>query len=126
MNKKKPTELQALQDQWYKKLKESGFTDIEHKDGSINRAFSRSDNWKDESLRQLTIDYYCMCTHFLNENKFKDEVERVIWEYHTEGLSIRDTVKLLSQTLNIKRTRVQVWTTVNTLQKLMKGLYLSV
>lgn len=127
MSNRKKTEYERVRDVWYKKLKKEGFEDIEHYDGSINIGTPRSLNWGDELQRQLVQDYYCMAYHFLNEFPFETPLDKIIWEYHAEGLSIRDIVKVLKQTRVARGTnRIRVWKTVKKLEDTMKGLYLSV
>lgn len=115
----------ALQAEWYKKLADSGYEDIEYKDGSIRSCSPRSTRAKDPSLRQATQEYYYMSYHFLNEYKFETELEKVIWEYHTEGISVRSICKLLSDTEVAKMSRWAVWDTIRRLETEMKRRYLS-
>lgn len=42
-------------------------------------------------------EYYIMAEHFLNEYKFKSNFERIIWEYHTNGMSARNILKTLKK-----------------------------
>lgn len=121
----KKTEYERIRDVWYKKLKDSGFEDIEQPGGSINSGVPRSMNFQEEDLRQITQDYYCMAYHFLNSYEFDSELERVIWDYHTNGLSLRNIVKLLKQTKVSKASKDKVWRIVSRLENIMKGLYLS-
>jgi len=122
----KKTEYERIRDVWYKKLKDSGFEDIEQPGGSINIGAPRSIHFQEEDLRQITQDYYCMAYHFLNSYEFDSELERVIWDYHTNGLSNRAIGKLLKQTKISKISRDMVWKIVSRLENIMKGLYLSV
>lgn len=121
------TDLKSLQKIWYDKLKKSGFTDIEHGD-TINCGVPRSAKWEDPIVRQSTQDYYGMAYQFLHSHKFDSELEKVIWEYHAEGLSIRDIVKVLNKVLLRRRktNRIRVWKIISRLVAEMKRLYLSV
>lgn len=122
----KKTDYDRIKSVWYKKLKDEGFKDIEHDDNSINASsLSRSFKWKDPELRQIVQDYYAMAYHFLNEHAFTNELEKVMWEYHTNGLSIRNIVKLLNQVSSEKTNRIKVWKIIKKLEDTMKGLYLS-
>lgn len=122
---------------WYKKLKKSGFDDIERdehrlKVNTLDRigrnTFSRVDYTSDQlSQERLTAkivhdakqEYYYKAEHFLNSHKFESEKERVIWEYHANGLSIRDIVKVLNKA-KIKADRYKVWKIIYKLAKEMK------
>lgn len=125
--KSKKTELQRLQETWYKKLKNEGFNDIEYADGSIAVGVPRSLGWKDADLRVSTQEYYYMAYHFLNEYKFECERDRIIWEYHSNGISSRNIAKLLKQARLRKkgRSRDRIWVKIKELEAIMKGLYLS-
>lgn len=124
MSKSKKTELERLKEIWYKKLKDTGFDDIELSEQYSNRrSTSRSNDWIDPLLRQATEDYYTMAYHFLHSYEFESEIEKVIWEYHAEGLSIRNIVKILKD-VKVETNRIKVWKTVNRLTTIMKGLYL--
>ena len=125
MKARKKTNFKLEQEKWYKKLKESGFKDIEHADGSLNVTNPRSFHFKDEDLRQSVQDYYCMAYHFLNAYKFISELDKVMWEYHTEGLSIRNIVKTLNKAGFDKVNRTSVWKCIRRLENTMKELYLS-
>lgn len=114
-----------LKAEWDVKLIESGFKDIEYKDGSIKSCKPRSTRALDPSLRQATQEYYYMCYHFLNEHVFTSELEKVIWEYHTEGISVRNICKLLKTANVATMTRWSVWDTIRRLESIMKLKYLS-
>lgn len=127
MAKTKKTELNQLKDLWYQKLKETGFKDIENENGVIeDDGIPRSVNFQDEMQRQIVQDYYSMATCFLNAYKFESELEKVMWEYHTNGLPIRDIVKLINNTKVKTVSRTVVGEIIYKLTKVMKAMYLSV
>ena len=90
---------------WYKKLRDSGFTDIEEEDGKLKRYSSDflklptpdsrkysllSDNLKQEMIKnnfEYTVKYYDMAEQFLSSHKFRRVYERLIWKMHSEGIS---------------------------------------
>lgn len=123
---KKKTEYERLKEVWYKRLKDDGFKDIEHDDNSINIGIPRSIQGKDDVLRQSVQDYYCMAYHFLNEYEFDSELDKIMWEYHTNGLSARNISRLLKQTKVSTISRDRVWVKLRKLENIMKGLYLSI
>lgn len=116
---------------WYKKLKDSGFKDIEYNDVNENGPLMKSGpqsvkNTKNEILRDAVESYYRMCYHFLNWYDFENDTEKVIWEYHTEGLSVRKIVKIF-KILPLKQpSKEKVWKTVKRLETIMKSKYLSI
>lgn len=65
-----------------------------------------------------------MATKFLNDYKFETNRERIIWEYHTEGISVRDIVKLLKKARLKRVYRRIVWETISKLENTMKKMYM--
>jgi len=116
----------ALQDKWYKKAKDSGFQDIEYGDGSIRNCRPRTITNMDPVLRQAKEEYYTMAYHFLYEHKFKSLLEQIIWEYHTEGISVRNIAKILTETKVKVIKRDAVWRIIVKLESEMKAQYLSI
>lgn len=110
---------------WYKKLKESGFRDIEYDNPLllIERGYPNSADYKDAFLRDATEAYYRMCLHFLNAHEFQNPIEKTMWEYHSEGLGVRAITTTLAK-INIKTNRTAVWLIIKKHQKIMKQLYL--
>jgi len=98
MNNKK-TELNKLQAKWYKKLKATGFDELEYKDGSIKSCAPPSARKTHRAFifQQSTQEYYYMATHFLNDYKFESTKERNIWEYHANGLSVRSISRIFNK-----------------------------
>lgn len=135
------TEYDKLKKIWYKKLAKhkdkngEKFEDIEKneydfkKNTSLNRASGRNVSSSSRVSQDAKRDYYIMAEHFLNEHEFESRIERIIWEYHANGLSVRNIVKILNK-VNSKRAygnkvyRDRVWKIINTLETLMKKMYL--
>ncbi len=87
--------LQAL---WDKKLKDSGFNDIESRsDSLIQWQDSFHQGYHTEITLQAKKDYYIAAEHFLNYYPFKNEAEVRIWALHSEGVSIREIVGILDK-----------------------------
>jgi hypothetical protein len=120
---RKPT-FQELQTKWYEKLEKSGFKDIEKKHvGEMN--------WPSDFVRESRMigwqakqEYYRMAEHFLTEHKFKNRLERIIWEYHANGISVRNIVVTLQKVKVKGLDRNVVWKIVNKLETIMKKKYL--
>jgi hypothetical protein len=117
--------FKKLQKTWYKKLKKSGFEDIEYSDGSSKSCKPRTPRGLDPSLRQSIIDYYNMCDAFLNDHTFETELDKVMWEYHSNGISNMDIVLILKQTKVKKTNRDWVQKRLKDLKEQMKKRYLS-
>lgn len=84
---------------WYDKLKASGFEDIETPEGFLKQN-SASKFLSKKAIRsegRSKEEYYYMATKFLHDYKFENEMEKVIWEYHANGISYRDISKLMKE-----------------------------
>lgn len=86
--------LQQLQLEWYKKLKDSGFDDIEASETKLRdwsyRFVRRTINTNDD-----LAEYYRLAEFFVQDYKFETELERVIWEYHANGLNYPEILKIM-------------------------------
>lgn len=92
-------EFKALQARWNKKLEDEGFQDIETPDGRL-KGISHADFFKahyNQIDAQAKQEYYRCAGYFLYEYKFKNQLERKIWELHVEGIGIREIVKVLKK-----------------------------
>jgi hypothetical protein len=94
-------DLQALQKIWYKKLRDSGFEDIE--DVSSPQRFLKTwhstyffNRYTPETYEHKEM-YYRMCSHFLHEYAFPTDRLKEIWKMHTEGMSLRSMSFLLKK-----------------------------
>lgn len=88
------TDFKTLQKHWYKKLKEVGFEDIE--DTNSPREYLKT--WHStyfihrytKETFEAKAEYYRMACHFLYEYDFENNLDRIIWELHSDGKSFRD------------------------------------
>lgn len=92
-------EFESLQKEWYGKLKESGFEDIEWKEGLL-RGGSLDTRFGIKGLQfNLTnaeiIEYYDLAERFLSEYEFKNQYESTIWDHYSQGRSIREISDIL-------------------------------
>lgn len=99
---------------WYKKLKQSGFKDIEDskEDLIVHHSFDfmSHDPLRFDSNRR----YYELAGQLLNEHPFQDAVQKSIWRLHSEGNQNRAIAKKL------KVTEWRVFTTIRDLSTLIK------
>lgn len=87
-------EFKKLNKKWQKKLKDSGFNDLEEMgtNGTIrlkswaNSIFARSKH-HNSTQREATTEYYRLAGLFLHDYEFEDEEDKLIWELHSQGLS---------------------------------------
>lgn len=114
--------FKSLQTEWYKKLKDSGFNDIEQDEDNLTqwssskiyRGQNNGASFEDAMLkREMTTEYYRLAGQFLHEHVFKNDKEKLIWRLHSEGLSLRD----ISATL--KSNKDAVHAIVKPLAKIM-------
>lgn len=125
MSKKSVTEYEKLRAIWYKKLDKAGFKDIERDEDNLKSWTATKVNRSLHSWESKEA-YYQMATNFLSDYTFASNTEKLIWEYHAEGISTRDIAKLLKnkvKTMVVSRTTM--WATVRRLEKIMKKMYLS-
>lgn len=115
------TALKKLQKEWYKKLADSGFKDIESEDNEYllqwEDSYFSSRYSKDRLDSQQS--YYRAAEHFLNTHKFKNSLDKFIWEQHSKGVTIRETVRLIRQQFKIKAYKDLVENTNKRLKVLM-------
>lgn len=117
----KKTEFNKLKSEWYKRLAESGFEDIEQDEIYLKRGTSLIDRrrvtWESQA------EYYQMATYFLNEYKFESNLERAMWEYHMNAISVRDIAQTLGEVLKKYIPRMNVWRVINRLERAMFKKY---
>lgn len=59
-----------------------------------------------------------MARNFLEEHSFRTELDKTIWAYYSEGITVRDIAKLLAE-VGIRKPKSTVWDIVKRLEKLM-------
>jgi hypothetical protein len=123
----KPKTLQQQTKIWYKKLKKSGFDDIEQDEFYLKKWSNRFENLAasndPEHWFKPKQDYYYYATQFANTYKFKSNKEKLIWEYHSNGISMREIAKLLKK-VRIYISHETVRAILKPLIKLMKQDYI--
>lgn len=91
-------EFKKLQAEWDKKLKDSGFNDAEQRKDENLKNWSCLFSTKHTPVQaEAKYEYYRACGHFLHEYKFSEEAERRMFQLHSEGVSMRGIVKVLTQ-----------------------------
>ncbi len=116
-------EFKALKKEWYDKLKENGFEDIEHLDNSLARyeSYHHAERYNDDIKRDAKIYYYDKAEKFYQNYKFSSEKDKTIWKFHKEGISVRNIVKQLDA-VGIKSSRDTVSRIVLKLRKEMLSI----
>lgn len=119
MNPFKTKEFETLNKLWKKKLEKSGFKDIEQDEDNLKLWYSEYYKTRYTTTTfQAKEEYYRLASQFLHSNKFKNKKEEVIWTLYSEGLSIRNIVKVL-KSRNFKAYKNEVNKIVRTLSKIM-------
>jgi len=75
-------DLKTLQSEWYEKLKNEGFEDIEDTE---NRTKTMVRAFKDESK----LAYYEKANAFLEDYEFDSPEDAIVWRYHCIGKATR-------------------------------------
>ncbi len=125
MARRKPlTKLQQLTAKWYKKAADSGFNDIETQDGDLKRPGLNNHKYYTTIGWEAKVSYYTMAEFFLNDYKFETTMDKVMWEYHSHGLSYREIAKLLKHLKLINKiSYVTVCHKVNKMRNSMYAMY---
>lgn len=83
--------LEQLTKEWYAKLEQSGFSDIETADGYLKVWDSFQLVRVRNAVRaEEQREYYICAEHFLTNHKFDSDIQKQIWKAHSEGHSIRE------------------------------------
>jgi len=80
-----------IKKQWTLYLKFEGFDDIETKtyDNHETKRLKVLNSFKSAEAVEAKINYYSWAREKVHTGSFKDDRDRMIWEYHVEGLSRR-------------------------------------
>lgn len=98
MSQPRDKEFLKLQKLWYKKAAQSGYVDIEQDEDNLKI-------WDGHRIKakytpdtfQAKEEYYRMAGNFLNDHVFQDKMDKLIWEFHTEGHSAPEIVKMFKK-----------------------------
>lgn len=111
-NSFKSKDFKKLQSEYYGKLKESGFEDIEEIDSPRELLKSWHDSYftarHDAEEFSEVAQYYNAADSILNNYDFESPIDKAIWEKHSVGLSIRK----IANELEVKN-----WVVHKTIQK---------
>lgn len=120
----KEEEYLKLREVWYKKLSKAGFEDAEENENSLKQYSSRFAtpiairNWHVKS------EYYSMAGQFLHNYIFESALHKTIWEYHLNGIGVRDIAKLLKRVKIFKPNKDNIQKIIADLVIKMKEMYL--
>lgn len=119
MKPKTQAEFKKLQAAWDKKLARSGFQDAEQRDGNLTRwhSYDFCHRYAADKFRAIQ-EYYEGAGRFLHDYSFKSELDRNIWELHSEGHGIREIV------IRLRSKKVSKWKVHQTIKQLAKEMTL--
>lgn len=94
-------EFKQLQTEWYKKLRESGFEDIENNPAKQYRYKSVRTPWigiKSENC-QKRLDYFHDIAQKINDpdTQYRDEADYLIMTWHCEGYTTKKIIESLKE-----------------------------
>jgi hypothetical protein len=121
---RKKSEYEELRAIWYEKLKEEGFKDIESDEHRLKVWSSSKFSKEPVELWQAKEAYYSMAAKFLVDHKFEDKLERIVWEYYSNGMSVRDIATTLNKVGITQMKRTSIWEIISRLEDIMKTYYL--
>lgn len=117
MSKISKTSFEALQKEWYQKLKDDGFEDVEASNWRIHPNLSQTK--RDVLHFNHTLIYYQRCRSFLHHYTFDSLIDKCIWKLYSEGFSYREIAKRLKE-IDIDRNKDYVNRLVVKLIAIMK------
>jgi phosphopantothenoylcysteine synthetase/decarboxylase len=88
-----------LKSRWYKKLRDSGFNDIENEDGSLKAEVDPRTVANAMNTKESRVEYYEKATEFLATYKGFTAEQRKIWSLHCTGLGAIKIARQLEITL---------------------------
>jgi len=126
-----PKNFQSLKAEWYQKLKDAGFDDIEQDENYLKRWTSAAHlRGKHKGRDFETVlrhqgyvqDYFRLTKWFLHDYKFESTRLKLIWHYHSNGMPYRDiAVRLKSFGINLSASTIQSY--IYRLEKKMLAKY---
>lgn len=126
----KTNSFKTLQEKWYRKLAKTkskeypnGFQDLEKNEYEFKKPHLSVTDKRFFKSWKIKLEYYSMAGKFLHDYKFKNNRERIIWEYHANGISIRGIVKLL-RGVRVGVNRGNINRTLIRLREDMKKMYM--
>ena len=123
-------EFKRLKQLWDKKLKQSGFEDIEYDEdhlkhyvsSGLSRRLNGATYEVKMQLDESTQEYYRLAGQWLFDHTFNGSRERLIWTLHSNGESFRDIAKQV-KTKDYKANKDNINTLITKLAAEMLKFY---
>lgn len=114
-----PAQFKQLKLKWYRKLKDSGFNDIEDTESpkEVLKLWDSVQFRRERTIKTFREKhrYYQMTTYFATSHTFSSKFEERVWCMHSEGFPCREIAKKL------KSNKDTVHKVIKTLIKIMRG-----
>lgn len=100
-----------LKAKWDQKLLDSGFKDIEDsKENLKSHSFlgrNVDDYYAKETYFQSKEEYFRLAGFFYHEHVFESPLDKKLWGYHMEGMSVREISKIMkTKRISLKKSGV--------------------
>lgn len=79
-----------LKREWYQRLEDLGFEDAEKALGSAQANYNYPPEDAGSVFQNSRGSYYRWAREKLSSSEFKSHTDKIIWEYHSEGMSRRE------------------------------------
>lgn len=99
--------LAKLQRQWYARLRDDGFDDVEYgrEDGPLKVA-CRENRGIDTLEYEATLEYFSRASEFLETRHWTTATEREVWRRHADGASLREIAAAMGRSKKWAERRV--------------------
>lgn len=106
--------LAALHREWRRRLRASGFEDIELPDGSLRPPRKPPGRWRSfekahDVERAAVAEYFRRAEHFTTSHRFRglNAKQRAAWRLHAKGLSNAEVASRLNVTVKKVRSAIR-------------------
>lgn len=89
--------FKQLKGEWYKKIQELGFVDIEDEHGRLKQNASNSYRTSIQPVIESKLRYYELLGQMAHQETFRDHVERLIIERRSNGVKFKDICRELKE-----------------------------
>jgi hypothetical protein len=93
----KPQSLKQLQKIWYAKLAKKGFKDAEQDPDNLKRWSGHFRTWYDDQSYEDKERYFQLAGQFLHDYEFSSYREKLIWQCHSEGMTLHETIAFVKR-----------------------------
>lgn len=114
----KDKDFKKLQDLWYAKLEKSGFKDIEQDEQYFKSSPDIFRAKPDKVWIESKIEYYRLAGQMLHDYTFQSNLEKIVWELHSDGKSLDKIIDILKDR-KIKTYRWQAQQIIERLAEVM-------